>query len=109
MERKVAGNGNILLDRIASSSVVSKLDINRRKYYTLGATSFLYVYIGLLFDMIGQHRDIKRLKNYLIDRFNWNFSLCNFFFFKLFSRGRKVKNSVTLKKKCIFLQFEYIL
>lgn len=102
MERKVAGNGNILLDRIASSSVVSKLDINRRKYYTLGATSFLYICISLLFDMIGQHRDIKRLKNYLIDRFNWNFSLCNFFFFKLFSRGRKVKNSVTLKKKMYF-------
>lgn len=108
MERKVAGNGNILLDRIASSSVVSKLDINRRKYYTLGATSFLYICISLLFDMIGQHRDIKRLKNYLIDRFNWNFSLCNFLFQIIFE-GREVKNSVTLKKKCIFLQFEYIL
>lgn len=101
MERKVAGNGNILLDRIASSSVVSKLDINRRKYYTLGATSFLYVYIGLLFDIIGQHRDIKRLKNYLIDRFNWNFSLCNFLFQIIFE-GREVKNSVTLKKKMYF-------
>lgn len=99
MEGKVAGNGNILLDRIASSSVVSKLDINRRKYYNFVS---IYIYIGLLFDMIGQHRDIKRLKNYLIDRFNWNFSLCNFFFFKLFSRGRKVKNSVTLKKKMYF-------
>lgn len=105
MERKVAGNGNILLDRIASSSVVSKLDINRRKYYNFVS---IYIYIGLLFDMIGQHRDIKRLKNYLIDRFNWNFSLCNFLFQIIFER-RQIKNSVTLKKKCIFLQFEYIL
>lgn len=105
MERKVTGNGNILLDRIASSSVVSKLDINRRKYYNFVS---IYIYIGLLFDMIGQHRDIKRLKNYLIDRFNWNFSLCNFLFQIIFE-GREVKNSVTLKKKCIFLQFEYIL
>lgn len=102
MERKVAGNGNILLDRIASSSVVSKLDINRRKYYTLGATSFLYVYIGLLFDMIGQHRDIKRLKNYLIDRFNWNFSLCNFFFFQIIFEGKEGKEFCDVKKKMYF-------
>lgn len=99
MERKVTGNGNILLDRIASSSVVSKLDINRRKYYNFVS---IYIYIGLLFDMIGQHRDIKRLKNYLIDRFNWNFSLCNFFFFQIIFEGKEGKEFCDVKKKMYF-------
>lgn len=90
--------------------VVSKLDINRRKYYTLGATSFLYIYIYIdLFDMIGRTENEKRLrsKNYLnissINCFNWfncNFSWCNFL--SNYFQGKGGKEFCDVKKIYIF-------